>query len=46
MDMDMETGLGMLPSPSLAVLIRQEVNFLTGEVAAMLSVLDLLTSPV
>lgn len=45
-DMDMDTGLVTLPSPSLAVLIRQDVNFLPGDVAAMLSVLDLLTRPV
>lgn len=45
-DMDMDTGRVTLPSPSLAVLIRHDVNFLPGEFAAMLSVLDLLIRPV
>lgn len=45
-DMDIDTGRVTLPSPSLDVLIRQGVTFLPGDVAAMLSVLDLLTRPV
>lgn len=42
----METGRVMLPSPSLDVRTRHDVNFLPGDIAAMLSVLDLRTSPV
>lgn len=45
-DIDIDTGLTMLPSPPLAVLIRQDVNLLIGDVATMLFVLDLLTNPV
>lgn len=45
-DIDIDTGLTMLPSPSLAVLMRQDVNLLIGDVATMLFVLDLLTNPV
>lgn len=41
-----DTGLDMVPSPSLAVRIRQEDNLWAGEVAAMLSVLDRRVSPV
>lgn len=39
-------GLPTVPSPSLAVRILQDVSFVTGDVAAMLSVRERRVSPV
>lgn len=39
-------GLPKVPSPSLAVRILQDVSFVTGDVAAMLSVRERRGSPV
>ena len=41
-----DMGRVIVPSPSLAVRIRQDVNLLTGDVAAMLSVRDRRSKPV
>ena len=41
-----DIGRIIVPSPSLAVLIRHDENLVTGDVAAMLSVLERRSSPV